>query len=113
MSEYTIGKIKHLTETRPKVVVVGSGRTINPLTILRGENTNLAEDNKILRRLLWLRHGCSFSALYGDDGEMQCHSCGIDFKRADARAIEEAFEKISMEVLAAEQSAANDKTRVQ
>ena len=32
-----------------------------------------------LRRLLWLHHGCT--GLYGDDGEMQCNACMIDFKR--------------------------------
>lgn len=32
-----------------------------------------------LRRVLWLRHGCS--GLYGDDGEMQCGACSLDFKR--------------------------------
>lgn len=41
-----------------------------------------------LRRLLWLRHGCPFSALYGDDGEMQCHACQIDFKRDPVAHIE-------------------------
>lgn len=35
-----------------------------------------------LRQELWLGHGCSFAALYGDDGEMQCHTCRLDFKRA-------------------------------
>ncbi len=34
-----------------------------------------------LRRLLWLNHGCIFASLYGDDGEMQCNKCLIDFKR--------------------------------
>jgi hypothetical protein len=35
-----------------------------------------------LRREWWLNHGHSFSALYGDDGEMQCVACPEDFKRA-------------------------------
>lgn len=29
----------------------------------------LAADNHLLRRLLWIRHGCSLAVLYGDDGE--------------------------------------------
>lgn len=33
------------------------------------------------RKGLWVNHGCPFAALYGDDGEMQCGSCRIDFKR--------------------------------
>lgn len=34
-----------------------------------------------LRQLLWLRHGCPINALYGDDGEMQCGICLVDFRR--------------------------------
>ena len=34
-----------------------------------------------LRRELWMNHGCPFAALYGDDGEMQCGQCLVDFKR--------------------------------
>lgn len=34
-----------------------------------------------LRREWWLNHGHDFSALYGDDGEMQCALCPADFKR--------------------------------
>ena len=48
-------------------------------------------ENKILRYYLWLRHGCSISALYGDDGEMQCGACGIDFKRLSVAEIERTF----------------------
>lgn len=36
-------------------------------------------ENLKLRELLWLRHGCE--GLYGDDGEMQCGQCLLDFKR--------------------------------
>lgn len=44
------------------------------------------EDDEIeLRRFLWVNHGCPVSALYGDDGEMQCNAtmvhAPIDFKR--------------------------------
>ena len=56
----------------------------------------LENENKTLRKLLWLRHGCPFHALYGDDGEMQCHNCGIDFKRTSAETIEERFVEINM-----------------
>lgn len=41
-----------------------------------------------LRRGWWLSHGCSGVALYGDDGEMQCHDCRIDFRRYAPREIE-------------------------
>jgi hypothetical protein len=48
-----------------------------------------------LRKLLWLRHGCPISALYGDDGEMQCGRCCIDFKRSSAVEIEQLFMAIA------------------
>jgi hypothetical protein len=40
------------------------------------------------RRLLWLRHG--HRGLYGDDGEMQCNECGVDFKRDSIEAVVDA-----------------------
>lgn len=56
------------------------------------------EENKILRRLLWQHHGCESisAALYGDDGELQCNVCGIDFKRDTAEKIEERFGQICL-----------------
>lgn len=49
---------------------------------------DLQESEFSLRRMLWLRHGCPLSALYGDDGEMQCNACMIDFRREAAFEIE-------------------------
>ena len=40
-----------------------------------------------LRRKLWVNHGCSGSALYGSDGEMQCNTCGVDFKKESIEVI--------------------------
>ena len=40
------------------------------------------------RRLLWLRHGCPREALYGDDGEMSCGRCCIDFARMTPSEVE-------------------------
>jgi hypothetical protein len=45
-----------------------------------------AANEKELREWLWLNHGCSIHALYGDDGEMQCGNgrprhLSLDFKR--------------------------------
>ena len=57
-------------------------------------------ENVLLRKLLWLRHGCPFHALYGDDGEMQCSACGIDFKRASAEYIERRFIEINQPKMA-------------
>lgn len=46
------------------------------------------EENLELRKLLWLLHGCGRNSLYGDDGEMQCGHCIIDFKRNSVEQIE-------------------------
>ena len=59
----------------------------------------MEKENKDLRELLWLRHGCSFFELYGDDGEMQCHSCGIDFKRDTVEKISRTFAKQGADIL--------------
>lgn len=58
-----------------------------------------ASENKTLRKLLWLDHGCPLSALYGDDGEMQCHKCMIDFKRTPAKDIEGRLLKRALDAL--------------
>ena len=42
-----------------------------------------------LRRLLWLNHG--HGNLYGDDGEMQCAECRLDYKRDNIELIEKHF----------------------
>jgi len=62
-----------------------------------------------LRKLLWLNHGCDISALYGDDGEMQCCSgrhISIDFKRDSPKAIKQ---KIVLTNLRAIQAAKEEK----
>lgn len=64
------------------------------------EIASFSSDGAKLRKLLWLRHGCPSSALYGDDGEMQCHACGIDFKRMPADQIQASFERRGLEELA-------------
>ncbi len=56
----------------------------------------MTEQEFDLRRLFWLRHGCGIIALYGDDGEMQCNKCMIDFKRDSAQEIEDKFFEIAM-----------------
>lgn len=55
------------------------------------EIERIEAENSILRYLLWLRHGCDITSLYGDDGEMQCSKHGIDFKRLPAESIKECF----------------------
>lgn len=56
-------------------------------------------ENLKLRELLWLGHGCQ--GLYGDDGEMQCGECRIDFLRQPAHEIEATFQRKALEKLKA------------
>ena len=58
--------------------------------------TELEQENRKLRKLLWIRHGCYTSVLYGDDGEMQCNSCVLDFKRMSAKEIEACFQQMAV-----------------
>lgn len=55
------------------------------------------EANKDLRQLLWLRHGCNITSLYGDDGEMQCNKCMIDFKRDKPFDIKKRFVQLGID----------------
>jgi hypothetical protein len=50
-----------------------------------------------LRQYMWAHHTCGQSALYGDDGELQCKKCLIDFRRMP---MEKLREKICMLELA-------------
>ena len=75
----------------------GNNIEIERATILRSEWDAIIEEIKILRELLWLRHGCN--NLYGDDGERQCGSCGLDFKRDSAQKISDRFEEIGRKTL--------------
>jgi hypothetical protein len=47
---------------------------------------NLVEENKILRRILWETHG--HKDQYGDDGQMQCPYCLVDFANDSVEEIE-------------------------
>lgn len=78
------------------------------ITGLKTELTNQSETQNQLRELLWLRHGCPPFVLYGDDGEMQCTKCLIDFKRYSIDQIKERFESLSkIELLKKEQPCTN------
>jgi len=67
-------------------------------------NNREKQPELLLRKILWIRHGCSFGSLYGDDGEMQCNSCGIDFLRDTEEQIHNRFYEISMKKLKDENS---------
>lgn len=58
-----------------------------------------ATENEILRKLLWIRHHPDTAGLYGDDGEMQCAKCMIDFRRDPAWKIDERFREIDLQKL--------------
>ena len=51
------------------------------------------QEEQTLRYWLWLKHKGSDCHLYGDDGEMQCGKCGLDFKRDSVERINEVFNK--------------------
>lgn len=50
-----------------------------------------------LRRTLWLRHG--HLGLYGDDGEMQCSKCRLDYLRDSLDAIETRLREQAQQAL--------------
>lgn len=51
----------------------------------------MEDSEKLLREMLWLRHGCSSRVLYGDDGKMFCNSCMIDFVNDSPEKIQARF----------------------
>jgi len=55
---------------------------------------NKNSEIKKLRKMLWLAHGSLGHCLYGDDGEMQCNTCFIDFKRSTIEEIENRMQDI-------------------
>ena len=58
----------------------------------------LSKDERIFRKLLFFCHtSCDRRCLYGDDGEMHCHTCDIDFVRDSAEDIEERISDINLE----------------
>jgi hypothetical protein len=42
-----------------------------------------------LRVEWWNNHGCPLRARYGDDGELQCGACGIDFRRMGLKILQQ------------------------
>lgn len=51
-----------------------------------------------LRHRLWLSHG--HTGLYGDDGEMQCSRCGVDYLRASFDDILDRLDRLDLERMA-------------
>lgn len=52
---------------------------------------DLKKENRELRLLLWIRHSSGDCLLYGDDSEMQCNTCMLDFRRDDPSFIRDRF----------------------
>lgn len=72
---------------------------INPIAFNRDLGTlpEIADDEFRFRRLLFINHGsCDGKQLYGDDGEMHCHECDIDFVRDSAEEIETRIGKLNL-----------------
>ncbi len=53
----------------------------NVVKLLQAEVSRRQAVERDFREHLWVNHGCSVATLYGDDGEMQCGLCVLDFKR--------------------------------
>ena len=74
----------------------------------------MSDEDYLLRYWLWRCHNPSH-LLYGDDGELQCSTCGLDFKRDSAEVIDSRLQQNYTEWLiehADEIRAAMDKQRV-
>lgn len=100
-------------------------RAESELLRLRGELTNAQEKcttasgdyikaerelkalREQMRQLLWTSHCGSthISNLYGDDGEMQCARCGLDFKRQPLEELQKrCYEENMKRIHAAERA---------
>lgn len=55
--------------------------------IMDNVSQEMRDENRRLRKIWCLNHGCHFPSLYLDDGELQCCSCMIDFKRDSIESI--------------------------
>lgn len=54
----------------------------------------------LLRREWWLNHACPAGSWYGDDGEMSCGACRLDFKRMPLPVLYERVTFARMEAAA-------------
>lgn len=60
---------------------------------------SINEENKVFRRLLAMAHDSEKHRIYGDDGELQCSACWIDFVRDSAQDIQRKLEEAGMREL--------------
>lgn len=100
------GNFPHLDDLRMSMFAVAEQNAAfkSQVAALTTENARLRADKErsdtldgFLRKQSWVNHGCQLPALYGDDGEMYCNACMIDFRRWQWRDIEERLDKLSHE----------------
>jgi hypothetical protein len=80
----------------PRRALKNACAVVRQLLLQREE---LRKDEMHWRYMLWLNHGCEPAALYGDDGEMQCGRCMMDFKRMSGADIAENIRRRGLERL--------------
>ena len=75
-------------ELEKKQCEAGYPAVLTSLQLITAHNAVVAEQaEREIRLTIWLSHGCGLSYLYGDDGEMQCNACMIDFRRLPIKEI--------------------------
>ena len=97
MSEFTLATYFQDIKTPEELqgtgdVVVTKDEQMMMISIVDEVLTMLRNENMLLRKMLWLRHGCTIVGLYGDDREMQCNHCMIDFKETSAEGIQQQWQ---------------------
>lgn len=93
------------TKAAQRTSLVAIDNATSLIAALRAEVARLRGEEALWRKLLWLRHHATTAGLYGDDGEMQCGQCMIDFKRNAPSQIEARFWQINKPILDAARSA--------
>jgi len=82
---------------------VGEGYYKSILNIIADKAVEkTAIDNRRLRKIWCLNHGCGFPSLYLDDGELQCSSCMIDFKRDSIESIMDRIQQKNLDSMTEE-----------
>lgn len=86
-------KLNNGMQARPRFVRIGPGvmSAVEKLWCsIEPPSPPISATERELRKLLWLTHKTGH-ILYGDDGEMQCSTCGLDFLRLSPDDLKRAF----------------------
>jgi len=78
-------------------VFIGCATKENADEIMRMQSA--LDDNRKLRRMLAIQHDGPKHMIYGDDGELQCGACMIDFRRDSVSDIERKLHDAGMREL--------------